>query len=100
MEYYLFKQHSLARCIAPLQYEWLIDGEWTQDSRRTLALNDALMDYGDYSISDQDHITQEIAEKLIQNGITVLQGNVGYGTFYREPKTIQLSNWKKPDLLK
>ena len=100
MEYYIFCGHSLARQIAPFQYEWLINGEWQEDSKKTLALNDAIMDYGDYSVSDQDHIATEIAEELIQNGTVILEGDIGYGTFYYEPKTIQLSNWKNPNLPK
>ncbi|GHV66041.1 hypothetical protein FACS1894199_08520 [Bacteroidia bacterium] len=42
------------------------NGEWQKDSIRTLVLNDATMDYDDYSLSDYDHITTEIAEELIQ----------------------------------
>jgi hypothetical protein len=98
MEYYIFLGHRLARRTGFLnKCEWLINGEWKEDRQRTLALNDALMNYGDYSIFDQDRITPEIAEALIQNGTIVLQGDIGFGTIYREPKTIQFSNWKKPD---
>jgi hypothetical protein len=100
MEYYIFLGHRLARRTGTgflNKCEWLINGEWKEDLQRTLALNDALMDYGDYSIFDQDRITPEIAETLIQNGTIVLQGDIGLGTIYREPKTIQLSNWKKSD---
>ena len=99
MEYYLFMGHRLARIASDIglgSYEWFLNGEWVENAQLSLALNDARMDYGDYSIGDQDHIKLEIAEELIQNGVTILQGGVGYGTFYREPKTIQLSNWEKP----
>lgn len=101
MEYYLFMGHKLARTNTSDigQYEWLVNGEWKEDKEKSLALNDARMDYGDYSICSYDHITPEIAETLIQNGTTVLQGNIGYGTNYCEPKTIHLSNWKKPNKL-
>ena len=98
MEYYLFMGHRLARISSDIilgNYEWLDNGEWKENTKWSLALNDARMHYGDYSISDQDHITPEIAEELIQNGTIVLQGDIGYGTTYCEPKTIQLSNWKK-----
>ena len=98
MHYYLFMGHLLARRTAPFSCEWFVNGEWKEDSQRTLALEDALNDYGDYSIGDQDQITQEMASALIQNGTIVLQGNIGYGICYHEPKTIQLSNWKKSDL--
>ncbi|MDR2972456.1 MAG: hypothetical protein LBU83_11100 [Bacteroidales bacterium] len=99
MKYYLLMGHRLARSKDGSlgNYEWLINGEWKEDTDRSLALNDARVDYGDYSVSDYDDITPEIAEELIQNGTTVLQGYIGYGTTYCEPKTIQLSNWKKPN---
>ena len=99
MEYYLFMGHRLARIASDIglgSYEWLLNGEWGKNDKLSLALNDARMNYGDYSIGDQDHIKPEIAEELVQNGTIVLQGNVGYGTTYCEPKTIRLSNWKKP----
>lgn len=96
MEYYIFKEHYLARSKEMCKYEWLENGMWIEDKRRTLALNDALFDYGDYSIFDQDHIPEEIAEELIQNGTTALVGNIGYGTTYSQPKIIKLSNWEKP----
>jgi len=88
--------HRLARRAAPFKCEWFVNGEWKEDHQMTKALEDALMDYGDYSIMDQDRITPEMAQELIQNGTILLQGNIGYGTFYHAPKTIQLSNWKKP----
>ncbi|MEO5681727.1 MAG: hypothetical protein ABIQ88_03745 [Chitinophagaceae bacterium] len=91
-------ERGLARRAALQKYEWLVNGVWKEDSQKTLALEDALHDYGDFSISDQSHISQEIAEELIQNGTIVLQGDIGYGTFYHEPKKIQLNNWEKPDL--
>ena len=98
MEYYIFGGHRLARGEALSKFEWLINGEWKEDRHWTLALNDAIMGYGDYSVSDQDHIKPEIAEELIRTGTTVLQGDVGFGTFYCEPKIIKMSNWKKPSL--
>ena len=98
MEYYLFMGHRLARRITPSECEWLVNGEWKEDSKRTLALNDALNGYGDYSFGDQDQITQEMAEELIRKGTIVLQGDIGFGTFYREPTTIKLSDWKKSNI--
>jgi len=90
-EYYVFKCHSLARKTDFFsKCEWFINGEWIEDSRLTLALNDSMMDYGDSSVFDYDHIKPEIAEELIQTGKTVLP----QGSF--EPKTIQLFNWEKP----
>lgn len=98
MEYYLFMNHRLARRSTTSKCEWLVNGEWIEDSQKTMALQDALHDYGDYSIGDQDQITQEMAQELIQNGTIVLHGEIGYGTCYPEPKTIQLSDWKKPNI--
>lgn len=100
MEYYILFGHRLARRINFSECEWLVEGEWIKDKLLTLRLNDALMDFGSASVFDQDHIMPEIAEELIQNGTTVLQGNIGYGTFYRKPKIIKLSNWKRLNLLK
>ena len=98
MEYYLFMRHRLARRSAPGlgNYEWFVNGEWKEDTDRSRSLNDARVGYGDYSVFDYDNITPEMAEELLQNGTIVLQGNIGYGTTYCEPKTIHLSNWKKP----
>lgn len=98
MEYYLFMGHRLGRRSTLSKCEWLVNGEWQEDSQKTLALQDALHDYGDYSIGDLDRITQEMAQELIRNGTIVLQGDIGYGTYYREPKTIQLSDWKKSNI--
>lgn len=100
MEYYILLGHWLARRTDFSECEWLINGEWKKDKQLTLRLNDALMDYGDASIFDQEHITPEIAKELIQNGTAILQGDIGYGTFYHEPKKIQLSNWEKTNLSK
>ena len=88
--------HSLARRAAPFKCEWFVNGEWIDDQEWTLALEDALIDYGAFSVMDADRISLEMAEKLIQNGTIVLKGNIGYGTFYDRPETIQLSNWKRP----
>jgi hypothetical protein len=98
MEYYLFMGHRLARRSTPSKCEWIVNGEWTEDSQKTVAQQDALHDYGDSSIGDQDQITQEMAQELIRNGKIVLQGEIGYGTYYLETKTIQLSNWKKSNI--
>jgi len=46
MEYYIFKERSLARKTDFWKCEWFINGEWIEDSRMTLALNDSMMDYG------------------------------------------------------
>jgi len=96
MEYYIFCRHRLARRRAAFQAEWLLQGEWKEDRQMTLALEDALHDYGDYSAGDQDRIPEEMARILAQNGSIVLQGDIGFGTTYYEPLTIQLSDWKKP----
>jgi|SRR5690554_5585363 len=95
MEYFIFAGHRLARHVSPFKYEWLVNGEWREDSKKSLALEDALNDYGDYSFGDQDQITEEMAEELIRNGRIVLEGDIGFGTFYHEPIIIQLSDWKK-----
>ena len=98
MGYYIFLDCRLARRTAQFQCEWLINGEWKEDKELTLALEDALMDYGDFSIGDQVYITPEMAEELVKNGTVVLQGDIGTGiSYYNEPKFIQLSDWKKPD---
>ncbi len=95
MEYYIFMDHRLARRDANSNFEWFINGEWKEDRQKSLALLDAINGFGDYSIGDQDRIGEEMAEELIRNGTVVLQGDIGYGTFYGEPKTIQLSDWRK-----
>lgn len=96
MDYYIFCEHKLARRAKPFKYEWLVNGEWKEDRLSSLALEDSLHDYGDYSFGDQDQITEVMAIELIQNGTIVLQGDIGYGTTYYKPKTVQLSHWKKP----
>jgi len=87
MEYYLFRERRLARSQDGSlgNYEWLINGEWKEDTDMSRALNDARVDFGDYSPNDYDDITPEIAEELIQNGTVVLYGSA-----------IQLNNWKEP----
>lgn len=95
MEYFILTGNRLARRSASFKYEWYVNGEWKEDNQKTLALKDALYDYGDYSFGDQDQISQEMAKELIQNGTIVLQGEIGFGTCYIEPKTIRLSDWKK-----
>jgi hypothetical protein len=97
MEYYIFCGHRLAKRSKSFKCDWFVNGEWEENRQWTLALEDALHDYGDYSFGDQDQITMEIAEELIHNGTIVLQGNIGYGTTYFTPKTIELSDWKKPN---
>ena len=96
MEYYVLMGCRLARRSAQFKCEWLINGEWVEDKQRTLALEDALMDYGDFCTWDQDRIPKEMAEELIQNGKIILKGNIGNGAIYLEPKTIELCDWKKP----
>ncbi|MFV8838591.1 hypothetical protein [Salinimicrobium soli] len=97
MEYYIFCEYYLARRTDAFICEWFINGEWKEDKRRTLALEDALNDYGDYSFMDQDQITEIMATELIQKGTIVLNGDIGYGTTYYEPKKIRLRNWKRPN---
>ena len=94
--YYILMGDMLARRTGQFQCEWLMNGEWVKSERFTLSLEDSLMDYGNFSIGDNDSITPEMAEKLIENGTIVLQGDIGYGAYYNEPKTIKLSCWKKP----
>lgn len=98
MENLIFVGHRLARRITPYECEWLVKGEWKEDSKMTLALNDALNGYGNYSYGDQDQITEEMAEELILKGTIILQGDIGYGTFYNKPTIIQLSNWRKTNI--
>lgn len=95
MEYFIFMDHRLARRKSKYEYEWLIDGEWKEDFKKTRNLMDAINGYGDYSFGDQDQITEETAEKLIRTGTVILEGDIGFGTFYKEPKTIKLSDWVK-----
>lgn len=90
MEYYIFMDKKLARRNAELIFEWFVNGEWKKDSKMSLALLDAINGYGDYSVGDQDQITEEIANELIKNKTVILQGNIGFGTIYGEPKTIHL----------
>jgi len=95
MGYYLFKECRLARDCGSLgEYEWLIDGVWERCDRLSLALNDARMDYGGYSVFDYEDIMPEIAVELIQNGTAVLQRNMWGG--YKESKKIQLIDFQRP----
>ena len=96
MGYHLFCYCRLARRFASFKCEWLFHGEWVENKKRTLALEDALMDYGDYSFGDEIELTPEVAEELIQNGTIVLNGNIGNGTYFSAPKTITLCDWEKP----
>lgn len=47
MEYYIFMDHRLARRNSPYAFEWLINGEWKEDIRKSRALQDAINDFGD-----------------------------------------------------
>ena len=94
MDYFIFMDHRLARRNSKMEFEWLLEGEWKKDSKKSLALLDAMNGFGDFSIGDQDQIKDELAEELIKNGTVILHGDIGYGTFYKEPKTIKLSDWK------
>lgn len=96
MEYFIFMDHRLARRKEEFIYEWFLHGEWKNDSKKTRALMDAINGWGDYSIGDQDQITEEAAEELIRSGTIILQGDIGFGTYYKEPKTINLSDWENP----
>lgn len=91
MQYFIFMDHMLARRDDELKYEWFINGNWSENARMTLNLMDAINGYGDYSIGDQDQITEETAEELIRTGTVILEGDIGYGTFYKEPKIIRLN---------
>ena len=41
------------------------DGKWIKDEERSLHLSDAMMDYGDYSTSDYDDLTEDKAMRRI-----------------------------------
>jgi len=92
--YFVFLKCALARRLSQFNCEWYENGEWVENQRRTLSLEDSLMDYGDWSVGDNDQITPELAEELIQKGTIVLHGNIGYGCTYCEPKTIILGERK------
>jgi hypothetical protein len=82
MEYYLFMEQILARkSTHTYKCEWLVNGEWKMDSKMTLALEDALHDYGDYGIGDQDRKDPEMEDELIQNGTIILKEEIDFGTF-------------------
>lgn len=40
-------------------------GKWVKDETRSLHLSDAMMDYGDYSTSDYDDLTEDEAMRRI-----------------------------------
>lgn len=40
-------------------------GKWVKDEERSLHLSDAMMDYGDYSTSDYDDLTEDEAMRRI-----------------------------------
>ena len=42
------------------------NGKWEEDDRMSLNLNDAMMDYGDWSPSDYDDLTEEQAMEWIK----------------------------------
>lgn len=68
--YYDFRGH-LARGNADVldyddlrtRFEFYEGGKWVKDEERSLHLSDAMMDYGDYSPSDYDEITEAEAMK-------------------------------------
>lgn len=45
--------------------EFFIDGEWVVDKELNLNLNDAIMDYGDYSWNDYEEISEEQAYQIM-----------------------------------
>ena len=47
--------------------EFYKNGEWINDKVLNRHLTDAMMDYGDWSPSDYDDITEEEAMNLIKN---------------------------------
>lgn len=47
--------------------EFYKNGEWINDEVSDRHLTDAMMDYGDWSPSDYDDITEEEAMNLIKN---------------------------------
>ena len=47
--------------------EFYIDGQWVVDKELNMNLNDAIMDYGDYSWNDYDEISEEQAYQIINN---------------------------------
>lgn len=47
--------------------EFFIDGQWVVDKELNIALNDAIMDYGDYSWNNYDEISEEQAYQIINN---------------------------------
>ena len=47
--------------------EFYKNGEWVNDEVSNRNLTDAMMDYGDWSPSDYDEITEEEAMNLIKN---------------------------------
>lgn len=70
--YYDFRGHVARGNANVLEYadlrsrfEFYKDGIWVQDANRSLHLSDAMMDYGEYSPSDYDEITEEQAQSLI-----------------------------------
>lgn len=72
-KYYDFRGH-LAREKAEGEYwrvhprtrfEFYEGGKWVKDEERSLHLSDAMMDYGDYSTSDYDDLTEDEANARI-----------------------------------
>ena len=47
------------------RFEFYKDGSWVKDENRSLHLSDAMMDYGEYSPSDYDDLTEEQAQQLM-----------------------------------
>ena len=46
--------------------EWYINGEWVEDADMSLDFNDAMMDFGGWSLSDYENLTESEAMKLIK----------------------------------
>jgi hypothetical protein len=84
MDYYILRERYLARRIAPLQFEWLVNGCWIKDHHLSMCLSDSMTGLGDYSGFDYDEITSKTAEKLIETGTAMIN-----------EKTIQLQDWKE-----
>jgi len=68
-KYYLFKG-KVARIedgeFEIRQKEFYIDGQWVVDKELNMNLNDAIMDYGDYSWNDYEEISEEKAFQIIK----------------------------------
>jgi hypothetical protein len=67
-EYYILCNVKLARRKDRQSlYEWFKNGDWVENKELSLALCDAQMDYGDYSVGDYEQISyDEAMEKIKQ----------------------------------